>query len=156
MAERNSLVARIERDTVEAMKARDAARTSALRMVKAALKNREIDKRAPLEDADALQVLATLAKQRRESIEQFKAGGRDDLVAKETADLLVLQEYLPEEMGEEELRQAVRTAIAEADAKGPKDMGKVMSVLMPRVKGRADGKAVNALVRELLSAGEQA
>ena len=155
MAQEDTLAARIERATLEAMKARDAARTSALRLVKAAFKNRQIEKRAPLEDSDALQVLGTLAKQRRESIEQFRAGGREDLAAKEEAELRILQEFLPDQMSQEELRRAVETAIGEAGAQGPKDMGKVMAVLMPRVKGQADGKAVNALVRELLTAGDQ-
>jgi uncharacterized protein YqeY len=155
MAQDSALVARIEKATLEAMKVRDAAKTSALRMVKAALENREIDKRGPLDDSDALQVLGTLAKQRRESIEQFRAGGREDLAEKEEAELRILREFLPEEMGQEELRHAVQAAIAEASAQSPKDMGKVMAVLMPRVRGRADGKVVNALVRDLLSGGGQ-
>lgn len=150
MTQEETLVARIERATIESMKARDAARTSALRMAKAALKNREIDKRSALDDADALQVLGTLAKQRREAIEQFRAGGRIDLAEKEEAELRVLQEFLPQAMSEEEIRCAVADAVAEAGAVGPKDMGKVMGALMPRVKGKADGKLVNALVREAL------
>ena len=153
MSQETTLLARLDRAVIEAMKARDAARTSALRMVKAALKNRQIDKRAPLDDSDALQVLGTLAKQRKESIEQFQAGGRADLVEKETAELHILQEFMPEELGEEELRRIVATAIAEAGAKGPKDMGKAMAAVMPKVRGRADGKVVNALVRDMLAAG---
>lgn len=149
----DTLVDRIEQSVVAAMKARDALRTSALRMVKAALKNKAIDKRGPLDDGEALQVLASLAKQRKESIEQFRAGGRNDLATKEEGELAILQEFLPETMGEGEVRAAVAQAVAEAGAAGPKDMGKVMGVLMPRVKGRADGKLVNALVREALGGG---
>jgi uncharacterized protein YqeY len=155
MSQETVLLTRIEKAFIDSMKARDAIRTSALRMVKAALKNREIDKRAELDDDDALQAISTLAKQRRESIEQFRAGGRQDLVEKEQFELRILQEFLPEEIGEEEVRQAVAAAIVEAGASGPKDMGKVMSVLMPKLKGRADGKMVNALVREALSADAQ-
>lgn len=154
MTQQDSLVARIERATIGAMKARDAARTSALRMAKAALKNREIDKRSALDDADALQVLATLAKQRRESIEQFRAGGRVELAEKEEAELAILQEFLPEALSEDEVRRAVADAVAEVGATGPRDMGKVMAALMPRVKGKADGKLVNTLVREALAGGE--
>lgn len=149
----DGLASRIDQAVVAAMKARDAARTSALRMVKAALKNKEIDKRGPLDDGDSLQVLGTLAKQRREAIEQFRAGNRLDLVAKEEAELAILQEFLPQALGEDEVRAAVAQAVADAGAAGPKDMGKVMSLLMPRLKGRADGKLVNALVREALGGG---
>lgn len=153
MSQDNSLSTRVEQAFVTSMKARDAVRTSALRMVKAALKNRQIEKRGELDDTEALQVIRTLAKQRRESIEQFRAGGRTDLADKEEAELGILQEFLPEELGEEAVREAVVEAVAEAGAVGPKDMGKVMAVLMPRLKGRADGKLVNAVVREVLSAG---
>lgn len=155
MNEETPLIDRLEKAFVESMKARDAVRTSALRLVKAALKNRQIDKRAPLDDGEALQVIVTLSKQRRESIEQFHAGGREDLVAKEEVELRILQEFLPQELGEDEVRAAVFAAVAEAGAAGPKDMGKVMSVLMPKLKGRADGKLVNALVREALAQGAQ-
>lgn len=153
MSDESQLVARIDGAVVEAMKARDVLRTSALRMVRAALKNRAIDKRAPLDDGDALQVLGTLAKQRRESIEQFRAGGRQDLAEREEAELRILQEFLPETMGEEEVRQAVEAAVAETGAAGPRDMGKVMAAVMGRLKGRADGKLVNQLVRDRLAAG---
>jgi len=153
MSEEAGLVERLERAVVEAMKARDALRTSALRMVRAALKNRAIDKRAPLDDGDALQVLGTLAKQRRESIEQFRAGGRQEMADKEEAELRILQEFLPEELGEDEVRRAVDAAVSETGAAGPRDMGKVMAALMGRLKGRADGKLVNQLVRERLTAG---
>lgn len=148
-----SLQERIDAAMVAAMKAREAVRLGALRMVRSALKNREIEKRAPLDDGDVLQALATQAKQRRESIEQFRSGGREELAAKEEAELAVLQEFLPRELDPEELRELVASAVAEVGAEGPKDMGRVMGVLMPRVRGRADGALVNRLVREML-AGE--
>lgn len=146
-----ALQERVATALVAAMKAREAVRVSTLRMVRAALQNREIDKRTPLADDDVLQVLATQAKQRRESIEQYRAGGREDLAAKEAAELVILQEFLPEELGVEELRDVVEAAVAEVGAEGPKDMGRVMGVLMPRLRGRADGGAVNRLVREALA-----
>lgn len=151
MAETSALEGRIERELVAAMKARDAARVSALRNIRAELERRRIEKRAPLDEGEVLAALGALAKQRRESIEQFRAGGRDDLVQKETAELAVIQEFLPEQLGDDELRAEVDRAVAEAGASGPKDMGKVMKILMPRVRGRADGARVNALVRERLS-----
>jgi hypothetical protein len=153
MGEESVLVGRIDRAVVEAMKARDPLRTSALRMVRAALQNRAIDKRASLDDGDVLQVLGTLAKQRRESIEQFREGGREELADKEESELRILQEFLPDEMGEDEVRRAVEAAVSETGAAGPRDMGKVMAALMGRLKGRADGKLVNRLVRERLAAG---
>ena len=151
MAGSSELERRVEQALHRAMKARDMERVSALRNIRARLQNRAIEKRAPLEDADVLQVLSTLAKQRRESIEQFRAGGRDDLVAKEEAELRVIQEFLPAQMDEGELREAVAAAIREVGAAGPRDLGRVMGVLMPRVRGRADGKRVNALAREMLA-----
>ena len=154
MADSSALQERIDVAAVTAMKSRATVRLGTLRMVRAALKNCEIDKRAPLEEADVLlQVLGTQAKQRRESIEQFRAGGREDLAAKEEAELAVLQEFLPRALGEDELSAAVVAAVAEVGAAGPRDMGRVMGVLMPRLQGRADGGAVNRLVREAL-AGE--
>jgi len=153
MADSSALQERIDAAAVAAMKARETVRLGTLRMVRAALKNREIDKRAPLEEADVLQVLGTQAKQRRESIEQFRAGGREELAAKEEAELAVLQEFLPRAMDEDALRAAVVAAVAEVGAAGPRDMGRVMGVLMPRLQGRADGGTVNRLVREAL-AGE--
>ncbi|MDF1553252.1 MAG: GatB/YqeY domain-containing protein [Deferrisomatales bacterium] len=153
MANSSTLQERIDAAAVAAMKSREAVRLGTLRMVRAALKNREIDKRAPLEETDVLQVLGTQAKQRRESIEQYRAGGREELAAKEEAELAVLQEFLPRELDENELRAAVAAAVTEVGAGGPRDMGRVMGVLMPRLQGRADGGAVNRLVREVL-AGE--
>jgi uncharacterized protein YqeY len=150
----SELAGRIESDLKTAMKAQDKGRMGALRMVIAALKNKKIEKRADLTDEDALGVLSTLVKQRKESIEMFKAGNREDLVEKETQELAIIQAYMPSQMGEDEVRQLVREAVQSSGAAGPKDMGKVMGVLMPKVKGRADGKLVNELVRKFL-AGEE-
>lgn len=153
MSDGSELAERIGRELVASMKARDAARTSALRMVRAALQNRGIEVRGALGDDDVVQVLATLAKQRRESIEQYRAGGREDLAVKEERELQVIQEFLPQPLSEEELRRIVAEAIAEVGAAGPGDLGKAMAAVMPRVKGRADGRAVNALVRGVLAEG---
>jgi uncharacterized protein YqeY len=147
------LAVRIEAEVVAALKAKDNLRLQTLRFVRAALENKRIDKRGPLTDEDVIGVLANQAKQRRDSIEQFRAGKREDLAAKETAELAVIEEFLPQAMSEAEVREAVRAAIAETAAASPKDMGKVMAALMPRVKGRADGKLVNQLVRDLLAGG---
>ncbi|HEY7445586.1 MAG TPA: GatB/YqeY domain-containing protein [Vicinamibacterales bacterium] len=134
-----------------AMKARDQARLDPLRMLKTALTNKQIEKGRDLDEAEALQVVASLVRQRRESIEQFRKGGRTDLVEKETREIKVLETYLPPAMDEAELDALVQTAISETGATSPKDMGRVMKDLMPRLAGRGvDGKAVNELVRRKL------
>ncbi len=153
MAGTSPLLERLDGALVASMKARDAARTSALRLVRAALKNREIEKRAPLEDAEVLQVLGTLVKQRREAAEQFRAGNRPELAAKEEAEVVILQEFLPAALSDDELGALVAEAVAEVGGQGPGDLGKVMSALMPRVRGRADGRKVNEAVRAALGAG---
>ena len=140
-------------DIAAAMKARDASRLSALRMLKAAVMNKSVEKGRDLEDAEVLQVVASLVKQRRDSIEQFTNAGRTDLVEKETAELKVLQAYLPAAATPEEINAAVAEAIAETGASSPKDMGKVMKAVMPKLAGKnADGKAVNEAVRRTLGA----
>lgn len=142
----------ISRDITDAMKARDAARLSALRMVKAALMNGEVAKGRPLEEAEAQQVLASLIKQRRDSIEQFRNGGRNDLVEKETAEVAILEKYAPPAASAAEIEQAVDAAIKETGAAGPKDMGRVMKAVMAALAGKsADGKAVNEIVRKKLA-----
>ena len=147
-----TLIEQISHDITEAMKARDAARLSALRMVKAALMNGEVAKGRPLEEAEAQQVLASLIKQRRDSIEQFKSGGRTDLVDKESAEIAVLEKYAPPAASAAEIEQAVEAAIAETGAAGPKDMGRVMKAVMGRLAGQSvDGKVVNELVRKRLT-----
>ncbi len=147
----SSLQERIDRALNEAVKARDRLRISSLRMIRAALHNRRIEKRTDLDDGEVLQVLSTWAKQRREAIEQFRSGGRDDLADKEAAELAVAQEFLPGQLADEDLRALVAEAVAATGAGGPRDMGRVMGALMPRVRGRADGKRVNQLVREALA-----
>lgn len=143
-----SLINDVSAAMTAAMKQREEQRLSALRLLKAALMNREVERGGALSEADERQVLTTLVKQRRESIEQFERGGRDDLVRKERAELEILQAYLPPALDEEEISRIVREAIAETAATSPKDMGKVMKVVMARIPaGAADGKAVSERVR---------
>jgi uncharacterized protein YqeY len=140
-------------DIAAAMKARDSSRLSALRMLKAAIMNKGVEKGRDLDDAEVLQVVASLVKQRRDSIEQFSKAGRTDLVEKETGELTVLQAYLPPAATPDEINAAVAEAIAETGATSPKDMGKVMKAVMPKLAGKnADGKAVNEAVRRSLGA----
>jgi uncharacterized protein YqeY len=147
-----TLSEQMTRDIAEAMKARDQVRLSALRMVKAALMNGEVSKGRPLEDAEAQQVLASLIKQRRDSIEQFGKAGRQDLVDRETAEIAVLERYAPPAASAAELEQAVVAAIAGTGATSPKDMGRVMKAVMSALDGKSvDGKAVNELVRKKLA-----
>lgn len=147
-----SLMDTVNKGIVEAMKARDQARLAPLRMLKTALMNREIERARPLTDAEDLQVVSSLIKQRRDSIEQFEKGGRADLVAKESGEIVVLETFLPPAMTQEELERLVDEAVREAGATSVKDLGKVMKVLMPRLAGAApDGKVVNELVRKRLS-----
>lgn len=144
---------RVNADIAAAMKAKDAARLSALRMMKAAITNKGVEKGHDLDDAEVLQVLASLVKQRRDSIEQFSKAGRTDLVDKETAEIGVLEQYLPPAASPEEIDAAVATAISETGATSPKDMGRVMKAVMPKLAGKnADGKTVNEAVRRKLGA----
>jgi uncharacterized protein YqeY len=144
---------KVNADIASAMKAKSAARLSALRMVKAAITNKSVEKGHDLDDAEVLQVLASLVKQRRDSIEQFSKAGRTDLVDKETAEIAVLEEYLPPAASPEEIDAAVAAAIAETGAASPKDMGKVMKAVMPKLAGRhADGRTINEAVRRKLGA----
>jgi len=143
---------KIAADLTAAMKAKDATRLSALRMLKAAVTNKGmVEKGRDLEDAEVLQVVASLVKQRRDSIEQFSKAGRTDLVDKETAEIAILEHYLPPAVSAEEIEAAVAAAIAETGASSVKDMGKVMKAVMPKLAGKnADGKAVNEAVRRKL------
>lgn len=148
-----TLADKINVDIAAAMKARDAARLSALRMLKAAVTNKGVEKARDLEDAETVQVIASLVKQRRDSIEQFSKAGRADLVDKETAEIAVLEEYLPPAATAEDIDAAIGAAIAETGATSAKDIGKVMKAVMPRLAGRnADGRAVNEAVRRKLGA----
>jgi uncharacterized protein len=142
------LMDRIGQDITAAMKAKDQGRLSPLRMAKAALMNREVEKGRALEEAEAAQVIASLIKQRRDSIEQFAKGGREDLVAKETAEMLVLEAYLPPPIAPAELEAAVDAAIAETGASSVKDLGRVMKAVMGKLAGRTvDGRAINEIAR---------
>ena len=145
---------RIQQDIKGAMKEKDQVKLSTLRLLMSEIKNKEIDAGGELEEADLLSIIQKAAKQRKESIEQYKKGGRDELAAKEERELEILNSYLPQQLSREELEALVREAIARCGATSPKDMGKVMKEVMPAVKGRADGKEVNALVRTLLGAAE--
>jgi uncharacterized protein YqeY len=148
-----SLFERLSGDLTSAMKERDAARTSCLRLAKSALKNKEIDKKAPLDDAETIAILQGLVKQREDSIEQFQKGNRPDLVAKETAEIAVLKKYLPSDVSEDEIRAAVEKAIASTGASSPKDLGKVMGAALGALKGLGkgvDGKKVNEIARARL------
>jgi uncharacterized protein len=145
-----TLQARIESAMRDAMRARDERRTSTLRLAMAAAHNRQIELGRPLTDDDTVEVLSRQVKQRRESIEQFRAGGREAMAAAEEAEAAILAEYLPDQLSAEELERLVRDAIAETGATSPADLGRVMGRIVPQTKGRADGKAVSDLVRQQL------
>jgi uncharacterized protein YqeY len=141
----------VNRAITESMKAKDAPRLSTLRMLKTALTNREIERGRALDDKESLQVVAALVKQRRDSIEQFQKGGRQDLVDKETAEIAILEGYLPPAIDAGELERMVEAAIAATGATSAKDMGRVMKAVMAALAGKTvDGKAVNELVRNKL------
>jgi len=143
----------IQKDMVEAMRSRDELRLSTLRMVKSAIHNKEIDKRAPLDDKEAQQVLSTLIKQRRDSIEQFQKGGRQELADKEAAEIKIIEAYLPKALGEEEVTAAVKATIAEMGSPTMKDMGTVMKNAMARLQAggaRVEGKMVSEIVKKQL------
>jgi uncharacterized protein YqeY len=147
-----TLIEQISRDITEAMKAKDPLRLSALRMLKAAFMNGEVSKGRALDEAEAQQVLASLIKQRRDSIDQFGKAGRQDLVDKETAEIGVLEKYAPPAASAADLEQAVAAAVAETGATSAKDMGRVMKAVMSALAGKSvDGKAVNELVRKKLA-----
>ncbi|MBI2562707.1 MAG: GatB/YqeY domain-containing protein [candidate division NC10 bacterium] len=145
------LKTRLAGDFTAALRAGDKLRLSVLRLLCALIKNREVEKRGPLSDAEVLQAIVASCKLRQEAIEQYGQGGRQDLVDKETAELTILQSYLPRPLTSDELQAMVLDAIREAQATSLREMGKVMGLLMPRVTGRAEGKLVNTLVREALS-----
>jgi len=143
--------AKINEEIAVAAKAKDKIRLSAIRLLKTALHNKEIDLMRPLNESEILQILSVIVKQRKDSIEQFAKGGRNDLVEKEEAELKVVQEFMPAQMSDEEVETLIKKAIAEAGAVSVKDMGKVMKVLMPQLTGKADGKAVGEKVKAFLS-----
>ena len=147
-----AFIDRISEDLTAAMRARETTRLATLRMAKAALMNREVERGRALDDTESLQVIASLIKQRRDSIEQFRKGGREDLATKEAAEMAVLEAYLPPAIGEAELAAAIDAAIAETGATAARDMGKVMKAVMARFQGATlDGKVVSDLVRKRLA-----
>lgn len=145
-----SLRIRLDEDMKTALKNKDSLQLSVIRLLRSELKNAEIAKGAPLTEDEVVQVVAREAKKRRESIEQFEKGGRADLAEKEAAELKILSEYLPEQLGENEIAGIAQEVISELHATSKADKGKVMAALMPRVRGRADGKLVNQIVDRLL------
>jgi len=146
-----SLLKRIDEDIIKALKAGDKDRLTALRGLKSDIKYRQIEKREELTDDDVIGVLNSARKKRRDSIEQFEKGGRDDLVQKEKLGLSIIEEYLPEQLSEDKLIQIIKKAIEDTGADSPSKMGLVMKAVMPQVKGQADGKLINQLVSRLLS-----
>jgi uncharacterized protein YqeY len=149
-----SLTDQIQKDITTAMKAREEARLSTLRMVKSALKNREIEKMAPLDDKEAQQVLSTLIKQRKDSVEQFTKGGRQELADKEAAEIVLIESYLPKAAGEGEIIAGVKAVIAEMGSPSMKDMGAVMKNAMAKFAAqgmRVDGKQVSEAVKKELT-----
>ena len=146
-----SLKDKISDDLKQALRESDDVRKRTLRLLLAAVHNAEIEKGGPLDDSGALAVIAKQTKQRRESAEEFRKGGRQDLVEREEAEEAVLQAYLPAAMSREEIAAAARKVIAEVGAQGPRDVGKVMPVLVKQLAGRAEGSEISAVVRELLA-----
>ncbi|HXV20451.1 MAG TPA: GatB/YqeY domain-containing protein [Desulfuromonadales bacterium] len=135
-----------------AMKARDSLRLNAIRMIRTAIKNREIDERRELDDQEGIGVLSTLVKQRKESAQVYREGGRPELAEKEEQELAIIQEFLPTQLGEEEIRAIIEAAVSETGAASMKDMGRVMKVVTGKTLGRADGRLVSELVKARLSA----
>jgi uncharacterized protein YqeY len=151
MASAMTLVERIQKDLVDAMRAKDELRLSVLRMVKSAMKHKEIEKIRPLEEAESLQILQTLVKQRRESVEMFTKGGRNDLAEKETREIAIIETYLPAAAGAEDMDRAIAAAIAETGASSAKQMGAVVKAARAKLEGKTvDGKALSDRIRAKL------
>jgi uncharacterized protein YqeY len=142
---------RLDEDLKSAMRAKDSLRMNTVRALKSAVKYREIELMKPLDDAGILGVMATEIKRRRDSVEQYRAGNRADLADKEEAEIKILQEFLPQQLTQEEVEAKVAEVVARVGAQGPKDMGAVMKALLPEVQGRADGKVVSELVKRRLA-----
>jgi uncharacterized protein len=141
----------LSEDIKAAMRAKEGETLSTLRLISAAIKQKEVDERIELTDAQVLAVIEKMIKQRKDSITQFKAGGRQDLVAKEEAELAILSAYMPAQMSESEVAAAVHAAITASGAAGPQDMGKVMAILKPQLAGKADMGAVSQLIKAKLT-----
>lgn len=150
-----SLTERVQKDMVDAMRKKEELRLSTLRMMKAALQNKRIDKRADLDEKEELQVFSTMIKQRKDSIEQFEKGNRPELAAKEAQEIAIIEAYMPKAVGEEEIANTVRAVIAEMGSPTMKDMGTVMKNVMARFGGaRVDGKVVSETVKKQLTASQ--
>lgn len=145
-----NLVKRFDDDLKAAMKASESLKVSVLRMLKSALKNRQIEKGGDLSDEDVVTILYSMVKQRRDSVDQFSAAGRHDLADKEKSEIDILQAYMPRQLEPEEIDSIIAASIKEASAQSISDIGKVMKILMPKVKGLADGKYVNQRVKEII------
>lgn len=146
-----SILDQLNQDMKAAMKARDKESLQTIRMLKSAVENERLKKQADLSEDDEIAILAREQKQRKESLEEFKSAGRDDLVEKTEAELEIVNQYLPEQLSEEEINQVVLNAIENVGATSMQDMGKVMGAVMPKVKGKADGSLVNQIVKKELS-----
>ncbi len=142
---------KIDKDFKEALRNKDQRRLSCLRMLKSAIKNREKDLRRELKEEEIISVISSLVKRGRDSIEEFKKGGREDLIQKEQEELNILYEYLPKQLSPEQIEKELKEIILQVGAKGPKDLGKVMKVAMKKMAGKAQGKEVNEIARRLLS-----
>jgi Uncharacterized conserved protein len=145
-----NLSERLTDDMKQAMKSQDKFKLSTIRMMRAAVKNLEIELKRPLDDNEVLDILSREIKQRKDSLQEFKKAGRDDLVTDLAAEIEIISQYLPEQLTEEEIQEIVRQTIHELGASSKAEMGKVMSALMPKTKGRADGKLVNQIVQQFL------
>ena len=146
-----SLEERLVEEMKQAMKSNDKLRLSTIRMIRAALKNKEIELRKKLEDEDVVKVMQVMVRKGEESVEQFQAGGRVDLVEKEKKEIEILKSFLPLPLTQEEIQKIIDQSIQETQASSPKDIGKVMKSVMPKIGGKADGKLINQLVKERLS-----
>ncbi len=146
-----SLTEQLNAAMKEAMKAKDSLRLGAIRMIRSAIQNREIEEKGSLDDQAVIGVLSTLAKQRRDSIDAFRESGRTDLAEKEERELQVIQEFLPQQLDEAQIDAIIEEAVAQTGAESPRDMGKVMKIVVPRTTGRADGRLVSEKVKERLS-----
>lgn len=145
-----SLKQRLTDELKNAMKNKDQLRKNVITMIRADIKQIEVDKRVELTDDDVIDIISKQAKQRRDSIEEFEKGGREDLVEQAKQEVNVLMEYLPEQLSEEEIETIIKEVVTETGATSMKDMGKIMAAAMPKLKGRADGKVVNQIVRKIL------
>lgn len=146
------LLDRLTEELKESLRAGNQTKVSVIRLLKSSIKNREIEKMAPLTEDEIIDVIMSGVKQRRESIEQFQKGGREDLARKEASEIEILQSFLPQPLSEEDLVNEIKSVIREVGASSPRDIGKVMKALMPRVRGRAEGARVSSLVKELMEA----